>query len=104
MTFFQHADYLHPGLIRKWCQTILQEYLETDWVPSAAAHYVSVYDKAVMGCLEPVDRSEKALELNCSTHMFPSVYENIGNLGAEKCIADYKGIVVFPVWGAGRQD
>jgi len=37
-----------------------------------------------MGCRKPVNRSEKAFKLNCSPHMFPGVYENIGNLGAKK--------------------
>jgi len=103
MALFQHAGYLHPGLIRKWCHSVWQEYLETDWIPSATAHYISVYDKTVMGCRKPINRSEKALELNCSTHVFPGVYENIGNLGAEKGIADYKGIVIFHVC-TGRQN
>jgi len=103
MAFFQHAGYFHPGLIRKWCQTVRHEYLETNWIPSATAHYISMYDKAVMGCREPINGSEKALKLNCSTHMFPGVYENIGNLSAEKSIADYKSIVILLIC-TGRQD
>ena len=103
MAFFQHASYFHPGLIRKWCQTVRQEYLETDWIPSATAHYISMHDKAVMGCREPVNCSEKALELNYSAHIPLGVHEDIGNLSAEKTIADYKGIVILFIH-TGRQD
>jgi len=104
MAFLQYACYFHPGFIRKWHHIVRQEYLKTDWSPSATAHYISVYGKAVMSCREPINRLEKALELDCSVHIPLGIHEDIGNLGAEKKIADYKGIVILPLWSTGRQN